>query len=285
MNAGPVIEQIYLPPFPYEAVLENVDFALGYFSIGFKRQSTEYRAAIREGRTQNEHVNHKMANSLRDEEAGGGVPPARNGLVRRLFALLPSEFLIVAIQHLTSTFTYTHCEMAFLLRNDSRLKTDTVNVLAVGIKADCGVFINPRKSYDDYEWHHVACDETRMKAMLFFACEEQGKRFSPQLMSKSVVNPGADERSVYFCSHFTMACLEFLPAPAFHLNRANTLSIDHIHHMVTADDVRAHNVTSIPQAQFNAYFGSAAENTAAIYVERPTPAQEAALKSAKRKKI
>jgi hypothetical protein len=283
MNAGQAIQQIYLPPFPYEAILENVDFALGYFSIGFKRQSSEYQQAIRAGKTNNEHVNHTMASSLRDVESG--APTQRNGLVRRLFAWLPSEFLIVAIQHLTSTFTYTHCEMAFLLRNDSRLKTDSVNVLAVGIKADCGVFINPRKSYDDYEWHHVACDETRMKALLFFAFEEQGKRFSPQLMSKSVVNPGPDERSVYFCSHFTMACLEFLPQPAFHFNRANTLTIDHIHHMVTADDVRAHNVTSIPQAQFNAYFGSAAENTAAIYVERPTPAQEAALKGAKRKKI
>jgi hypothetical protein len=222
-----------------------------------------------------------MAESLGSVESN--APPQRNGVVAKLFSLLPSEFLLGAIRHMTSTFDYSHCEMAFLLKDRSVLRSDKVNVISVAIHADVGVFMAPRKFHEEYEWHHVTCNETQMKAILFFAYQEQGKRFSAELMSKSVVNPGPDDRSVYFCSHFTMACLEFLPNPVFHFNRANAQTIDDIYAMVTSEEVRAKNVSSIPQAQSIALFGETQSD--AVYVERPTKKEEELKKNATRKKV
>jgi hypothetical protein len=122
-----------------------------------------------------------------------------------------------------------------------------------------------------------------MKAMLFFAFEEQGKRFSVSLMSKSVVNPGPDDRAEYFCSQFTMACLERLPYPMFHFNRANAQSIDDIYRMVTTAEVRATNVVSIPQAQFKKIFGQAP--TEPMFVDMSTAEEREAKKRAARKKV
>jgi hypothetical protein len=280
MNRPAAIRQRQLEKFPFEKVLANVDTSLGHFSIGFLPQTLEYRKKIRAGSTQNEHVNERMAESLSAIEKN--APEQRNGIVARLFALLPKEFVIAGIRNMTATFAYTHCELAFALKDNSPMRTDQINVMNVAIHADVGVFMAPRKFHTEYEWVHVRCTETQMKAMLFFAYEEQGKRFSSELMSKSVVNPGPDDRSVYFCSHFTMACLEFLPFPVFHFNRANAQTIDDIYSMVSSDEVRAKEVNVVPQAQMTAIWGT---DTARVeYVERPGQKEiEARKKAAKHK--
>lgn len=275
-----------LPPISYENILEHVNTDVGYFSIGFKPQSVAYRAQMRAGSTQNEAVNDVMSQSLVAEEHG--APSQRNGIFRRLLSMLPSEFRVTAIREMTSTYEYSHCEMAFLIKRTSPMFTSEVNVLAVGISSDCGVFIAPRRFHDEYEWHHVKCEPARMKAMLFFAYTEQGKPFSAELMTKSVVMPGPDDRTVYFCSHFTMACLEFLPYPQIHLNRANAQSVDGIYKMITQDkEMCATNVVDIPQALFTKTFGTvvAAHAVAPKSTKKMTQAEIDASKAANRRNL
>lgn len=272
----------------YEAILEHVNIEVGYFSIGFKPQTLEYRERVRTGSTDNEAVNHVMSQSLVSEERG--APAQRNGIVRTLIGLLPAEFRITAIREVTSTYAYSHCEMAFLIRRTSPLFNAEVNVLAVGINSDCGVFIAPRRFHEEYEWHHVRCEPARMIAMLYFAYTQQGKPFSAELMTKSVVMPGPDDRSVYFCSHFTMACLEFLPHAQFQLNRANAQSVDSIYAMVTGDkEVRATNVSEIPQALFTKTFGETIAAAAALPAATARPkqmtAERDALRAAERNRL
>lgn len=288
MNGRPPQRQFRqrLPPISYEDILANVNTEVGYFSIGFKPQTRAYRELMRAGSTNNEAVNDVMSQSLVSEERG--APAQRNGIFRTILSWLPSEFRVTAIREMTSTYEYSHCEMAFLMRRGAPLYTSEINVLAVGIQCDCGVFIAPRRFNEEYEWHHVKCDPARMKAMLFFAYTEQGKPFSAELMTKSVVMPGPDDRTVYFCSHFTMACLEFLPHPQFHFNRANAQSVDSIYKMVTRDaEVRATNIVDIPQALFTKTFGTvvAANSTKQVSVKKKTQAERDVAKAASRSNI
>lgn len=281
MNDLTRVKQIKLEPFSFEQMLEHVWTNVGYFSIGFRSQNEEQREAIRRARTKNEQANSVMADSLKTIEEG--APHQRNGVVRWLFSWLPEELLLSAIRYFTSNYKYTHCEMAFLLRRDSKLRTTDVNVLAVAVSSDCGVYVMPRRFNIEYEWHHVRCDEPHMIAMLFFAFEEQGKRFSRFMMSKSPITPGPDDRREYFCSHFTMACLERLPAPQFHFNRANAQSIDDIYEMATAENVRATHVVEVPNAQMTKLYGKATDLV--LPQTQLTDAQKVAKERALRKKV
>src|SRR5271166_1857624 len=117
MNNPKAVKQIYLDPFPFADSLTNVQTDIGYFSIGFKSQTRDYRRQLRAGKTEHEHINYTIGNSLSAMERG--APEQRNGIVRMLFSCLPQELLITAVREYTSGLRLTHCELAFYLKHHS----------------------------------------------------------------------------------------------------------------------------------------------------------------------
>ena len=233
------------------ASIVNLD--RGHISVGFTRQTEERRQLIRDGRTESEHVNYATVASLSALEQG--APEQRNGFMTRLFGWMPREVVADAVREFTAQQHNTHCELCFYVKEHA--KRNGLDVLGVALRA-VGVVIEMR-SYkrDSYTWRHVLCTPKQMLSMIRFACAEQGKEYDDRMMAKSATEPGPDVRDAYFCSQFVMACLEHLPHPVFHFNRANTMTIDAIMHILGSKGVVCAVPAEVPASVLDNVMGAA----------------------------
>jgi len=252
----------------FESVMNCVNLDLGYIAVGFIRQSAEERSRFRRGESESVHIQQATAAAVvagdevdaaergsrsRRHARDGGDTPA-GPLWSRFLALLPSNLLQAVVCEYWATLSYAHCEVAFFLNEYGKQRYGDQMVIGAGMNNE-GVFLSWRRYNSKYSWQHVRCDRLSMLAMLHYAWTQRGKPFSARHMTQMAIYPGPDQRERYFCAHFVMSLLEFLPLPAFHLNPCNKLTNDDVYHLVTRPENRPERVSEVSQVHYDSIFG------------------------------
>lgn len=231
----------------FDELKQCVNFDKGYIGIAFKDQSEERREQIFNGTTGDERNNAEIADALLDKKnsKSGGW----------LASLLPYQLILLAIQGYTATLKYRHCELVLYLSPTGKARWGEDKILGVGLNSVQGVFILPRRYNTEYEWQHVTCNRASMLAMLHFAWTQRHKKFSLAGMTQLTIWPGPDDRTGYYCAHFTMACLEFLPFYDFHINPCNKMTIDDVYDLVIRKEHTPATIDEVTRVQFKRQFG------------------------------
>jgi hypothetical protein len=190
------------------------------------------------------------------------------GASRRLQSLIPAELRKAAVGGYMSTLRYEHSEVAFFLNATGAKQFGSEKMLAVGCDIPNGVYVRERAYHAGYSWVYVFCDAAASLAILQFAVQQRGKPFASGAMARIAISPGRDDRQSYYCSKLTLACLEHLPLPDFHLNPSNKLNNDDIYAIVA----RSTNSTTSPQrdvpAQLRKVFPNLPDESAVKVVNR-----------------
>lgn len=245
---------------PFERIIASVDLNRGYISVGFLEQTEAERALIRQGRTNSEYMTTQFAENLVDIEAGrvdsaqkqSFLSKLRNILVR----LLPTEIAITAVRTYTSELKFKHCELGFFMNEEGQRRSRKgADMLAVAINEEFNVYIAPRHFSADFKWVNVRCSPIEMYAMLHYAHSLQGTKLCRKRMAQLATYPGPDRRDQLYCSHLTMACLQYIGTCGFHLNRPNTLTIDEVYMICAAEENRPVAVPRMSAAHMDAVFG------------------------------
>lgn len=245
-----------------DQIAQRVNFERGYIAIGFSSVDASRRAPAAnpsmpaKGLTQeeNDRIIASEIAKRRDDET-----TASASLWQRLFALLPSSILATAVSEYSSTLAFAHCEIALFFNYAGRAEFGGEKMLAIGVSSARGVFVWPRAYKELYRWVYVPCEKDSMYALLLFAWSERHKKFSPRSMTRTVTNPGPEDRSCWSCAHFTMACLENLPLPDFHLNPPNKVTTDDIYDLATRPDNSLSEVAELVPAQISQLYGGPAQ--------------------------
>lgn len=244
----------------FERIISSVDLNRGYISVGFLAQTEEQQELIRLGQTTSEHMTTQFANNLVDIESGHATTVKEEGILARLrnvvVGMLPKEIAITAVRAYTSELKFIHCELGFFM-NDvgmQNARTDA-DLLAVAINEEFNVYIAPRRFSPDFKWVNVRCSPEEMYAMLHYAHSLQGTRLSRKRMAQLATYPGPDRRDQLYCSHLTMACLQYIGTPGFQLNRANTLTIDEVYMICAAPENKPKTVPRMSTAQIDSMCG------------------------------
>jgi hypothetical protein len=243
---------------PLEELRSLVDFDAGVVAVGFSVVDEEELQRTRERADDAEGVHQRLVESM-----SRGASPSR-----RLENLIPTELRKAAVSEYLSTLRYEHSEVALFLNAAGARQLGSEKMLAIGCDVENGVYVKERAYHPGYSWVYVRCDAAGTLAILQFAVQQRSKPFASGAMARIATNPGRDDRRSYYCSKLTLACLEHLPLPDFHLNPTNKLNNDDIYAIV----VRNTNSTTEPQrmvpAQLRQVFPNMPEESAQKVVNR-----------------
>lgn len=128
-----------------------------------------------------------------------------------------------------STLQFSHCEIALSLKPG--LKVAERSAAAIGIndtERSSEVYFKLRTFHAGYQWRYVRCTADELRAIVRFGRLQVGRPFCKSKMASVAFCPGSDVRDAYYCAHLTMACLELIANPVFHLNSPNKMTVDDI---------------------------------------------------------
>lgn len=240
-------------------LLSWIETSCGSFAIGFK-YAPRARTARKAGKAEERRDGD-------DEEAGEEEEVASNAeltsklagmrkrshvsLVSMLSRLLPSGLLNATVNHVTKSFRYVHCEIVFFLTAAGKARFDrngNEHVIAVAVQQRAPVHIYARTfGQRNYKWLSVAASSDELRAIVCHFAHLQGQSFENDAMARCLTAPGHDEqRSRWYCSMLCASALEFLPQPAVHFNRINTLTVDDLAALVERAEYRPKGDRLVP---------------------------------------
>lgn len=234
----------------FSRIEQLVDFNAGHVSVAFLAQKADSRQDIATGREEGRNGGQLYVESLRKA--------ARGHWSARLFSLLPTSLLGAAATGYTGSLQYIHCELAMFLTNEGIARYDGRDVLAITVTVE-GVVIKPRGMKPEYEWIHVACPPTNMRAMLHWCCSHHKKPYSLSRLSNVAVAPGRAQDREWFCVQLVMGALRFTPHPVCHENAINKATVDDLYDLLTSSkSIAPATVHKFPRALVQKTLSSAA---------------------------
>lgn len=206
-----------------------IQFDVGVVAIGFTAFDEAELNQIDDSSGTNMHIVRHWSNK---SHAGGFIE-----------RLIPHRWRLAAVSEYMATLRYEHSEVALFLSHAGQSRFGSEKMLGIGCGIEDGVFTRERSYHPGYAWIYVKANAESIEAILKFAVQQRGRPFDSGGMSRIATAPGQDHRSSYFCAKLTLACLEHLPLPDFHLNPCNKLTNDDIYEIVS----RPQNSTTTPQ--------------------------------------
>lgn len=161
------------------------------------------------------------------------VQKESSSLAMFLFGWMSRRFMADIVVEYTRTLRFLHCEIALPLSSHGIAKYGSEYTMAIGVNSPDGVFIRERKFNEEYTWVAITCKPDSMRAIIHFAYRERGKIACVNRTTNIVLYPGPENRDKYTCPQLVMACLEFVPLPAFHFNPGNKLTVDELYDIVS----------------------------------------------------
>jgi hypothetical protein len=236
----------------FEQLRRLVDFNVGVIAVGFAKTDDAERETTRANSDDPDSTQARIAQSMTDKSSC---------LSRFLELLIPPSLKKAAISEYLSTLLYEHSEVALFLNAAGMTEFGKDKMLAIGCDLANGVYLRPRGYHHLYSWAYVICDSEATLAVLQFAVQQRGRPFASGQMTRIATTPGPDDRRSYFCAKLTMACLEHLPLPDFHMNPVNKLTNDLIYELVSRKQNSTTKPTRIVPAQFGQLFQGLTEPT------------------------